>query len=255
MATQSDEKLKRLMSTLRPGAVCLPGWLEGKGISRDLQQYYVRSGWLVSIGRGAYARPGSSVEWQDGLEALQQQAELDIHVGGATALAEAGYEHYLSLGEERVQLFSPPRVSLPAWFVRANWQAHVVHTRTDFLVGHVGVSDLGSTIHTLKQSAPERGMLECLYLTPKKMGLIECFQLMEGLVNLRPHVVQALLEGCSSVKVKRLFLYMASKACHQWLQYVALDKVDLGRGDRSISTGGAYIKEFQISVPRELAAL
>jgi hypothetical protein len=39
-------------------------------------------------------------------------------------------------------------------------------------------------------------------------------------LNLRPKLVQQLLEACSSVKVKRLFLYMADIPRAQWLVYV-----------------------------------
>ena len=58
--------------------------------------------------------------------------------------------------------------------------------------------------------------MECLYLAPKSQLLLEVFELMEGLNN-RPASVQKLLEGCTSVKVKRLFLYLVDKAGHEWL--------------------------------------
>jgi hypothetical protein len=255
MATQKDQKLKKLMTQLRPGAVCLAAWLEQQGISRDLQQYYVRSGWLEAVGRGAYAKPGDSVEWQNALEALQQQANREVHVGGVTALVNKGYGHYLYLGKERIQLFSPLGVNLPAWFANHDWGAKIEHTKTGFLPRLEGLKDIESTSRELKQSAPERAMMECLYLTPKTMGLVECYQLMEGLANLRPYLVQALLESCTSVKVKRLFLYMAKKAGHKWLSHIELGDVDLGKGDRSITPGGVFIKAFHISVPQELALL
>ena len=255
MATHKDQKLKKLMTQLRPGAVCLAAWLEQQGISRDLQQYYVRSGWLKVVGRGAYAKPGDSVEWQSALAALQQQANLDVHVGGVTALVNKGYGHYLYLGKERVQLFSPLGVNLPTWFAKHDWGAKIEHKKTGFLPRREGLKDIESTSREPKQSAPERAMMECLYLTPKTMGLVECYQLMEGLANLRPYLVQALLESCTSVKVKRLFLYMAKKAGHKWLSYIELGDVNLGKGDRSITPDGVFIKEFHISVPQELALL
>ena len=96
--------------------------------------------------------------------------------------------------------------------------------------------------------------MECLYLAPKLQPLLEVFELMEGLNNLRPAAVQTLLEGCTSVKVKRLFLYMVNKADHEWLKFVNLDKVDLGSGKRSIVSDGVYVSKYQITVPRELAA-
>ena len=79
--------------------------------------------------------------------------------------------------------------------------------------------------------------------------------MMEGLNNLRPKSVQKLLEDCTSIKVKRLFLYMADKAKHEWLNFVELDKVDLGSGKRSIVSDGVYIPKYQITVPKELEKL
>ena len=96
-------------------------------------------------------------------------------------------------------------------------------------------------------------MLECLYLAPKKQDLVECYQVMEGLTNLRPKVMQELLEHCGSVKVKRLFLYMAEKAGHKWYEFIDQSRIKLGSGDRSLVPGGAYISKHHISVPQELA--
>tara|TARA_R110001599_G_scaffold353581_2_gene594022 strand:+ start:2445 stop:3146 length:702 start_codon:yes stop_codon:yes gene_type:complete len=233
----------------------LAPWLEHQGVSRNLQQYYVRSGWLEAIGRGAYARPGERVDWQSALEALQQQADLDVHVGGVTALTRRGYGHYLYLDKERIQLFSIAGVSLPAWFSKKDWGVKIEHIRTGFIPDRPDLKAIESTSRGLRQSVPERAIMECLYLAPKTMGLVECYQLMEGLANLRPHLVQVLLESCTSVKVKRLFLYLARKADHKWLSHVTLENVDLGKGDRSITPNGVFIKEFHISVPQELASL
>ncbi len=85
--------------------------------------------------------------------------------------------------------------------------------------------------------------------------MVECYQIIEGLANLRPKILQELLEKCNSVKVKRLFLYMVSKAKHQWLDFVDQSKIELGTGDRVIVKGGVYISKFKISIPKELDAL
>ena len=52
---------------------------------------------------------------------------------------------------------------------------------------------------------------------------MEVFELMEGLDSLRPATIQTLLEDCTSVKVRRLFLYLAYKSGHEWLSYINLD--------------------------------
>ena len=88
-----------------------------------------------------------------------------------------------------------------------------------------------------------------------RFDIVECYQILEGLANLRPKILQELLEKCNSVKVKRLFLYMASKAKHQFLSFVDQSKIELGTGDRVIVKGGVYISKFKISIPKELAAL
>lgn len=70
--------------------------------------------------------------------------------------------------------------------------------------------------------------------------------------GLRPKVVQSLLENCNSVKVKRLFLFMAEKAGHAWLKYLNLGLIDLGSGTRSLVKKGAYVQKYNITVPKEL---
>jgi len=94
--------------------------------------------------------------------------------------------------------------------------------------------------------------MECLYLAPLKQELTECYELMEGLNNLSPKQVQTLLEICQSVKVKRLFLYMAEKAQHSWFKQLDVTKVDLGKGKRSIVKSGVLIDKYGITVPKEL---
>lgn len=67
----------------------------------------------------------------------------------------------------------------------------------------------------------------------------------------RPQTVQELLEQCTSVKVKRLFLYLAEKAGHEWAKYLDLSKVDLGKGKRALVKGGEYVTKYQMTVPKE----
>lgn len=256
-------KRKNLMNFLnlhKPGTVCLSSWLESQGISRDLQKYYRKAGWLESVGRGAYKRPGDQVEWEGALYALQQQAGLQVHIGGLTALIKQGSNQYLRLGKEKVYLYSPLGVKLPSWFKSHDWGIQLKHIKTNFLPEELGVGDvvrMGFASHAspfnLKISDPERAIIECLYLAPKGQSLVEAYEIMEGLVNLRPKMVQKLLEECRSIKVKRLFLYMADKAGQKWLQYVDSAKIELGSGDRSIVPNGIYVAKYRISVPKELA--
>lgn len=252
MTTNSDKKLMSLLDNHVPGTVLLASWLERNGISRDLQQYYLKSGWLESYGHGAFKRPNENVQWVGALNSLQRQTKVSVHVGGLTSISLQGLSHYVRLAKENLYLFSPQYIHLPKWFLDQDWSEQVVHVKTKFLPADLALYDYNQDALELKLSLPERAILECLYLTPNRFDMVECYQILEGLSNLRPNVLQELLESCNSIKVKRLFLFMASKTNHQWLEFVEQSRIDLGTGDRVIVKGGVYVSNFKISVPKEL---
>ena len=257
MATQPASKLNRLASAAPAGAVLLAAHLERLGFSRDLQTHYVRAGWLRRVGRGAFVRPHEPPTWQGAVYALQAQAGLPLHVGGPAALSLLGRAHYLGLGEGGgggpLDLFTPSRVSLPAWFTGGRWSLDPRHTRTDVLPPGVGVEEREVAGLPLRLASAERAMLEFLYLMPAAVEPSAAREMMEGLVDLRPGVVTMLLQACRSVRVKRLFLMLADRAGHGWLGRVDPAGVDLGRGKRSVAGGGVYLREHRLAVPAELA--
>ena len=63
--------------------------------------------------------------------------------------------------------------------------------------------------------------------------------------------MQDLLERCSSVKVKRVFLFLAEKLELPFFLKLKLDDVDIGSGKRVIVKGGKYDAKYLITVPRE----
>lgn len=186
---------------------------------------------------------------------MQKQGGLEIHVGGRTALGLLGQAHYLELNIKTVQLFAPRRTVLPVWFKNHDWGLKPELYNTNFLPAALGLVDVEHKLFTVKVSGAARAVMECLYLAPEKFDLIESYQIIEGLGTLRPAVVQHLLEQCTSVKVKRLFLYLAEKAGHAWLKHLDRSGVDFGSGKRSIAPGGVYVPKYEIIVPKELAQL
>ncbi|MEZ5691661.1 MAG: type IV toxin-antitoxin system AbiEi family antitoxin [Rickettsiales bacterium] len=254
MATEKEQKIKKLLALHRQGTVSLAAWLVASGISTDLQAYYRKSGWLQSIGRGAFIRPNDTVNWQGGLYALQSQSHLPVHVGALTALSMKGMAHYVRVGGEPVFLFSSPNTTLPTWFRNYDWGVRLHHISTSILPNEVGIMEHEEKTFTIRIASPERAIMECLHLAPDKLDLVECYQVIEGLTTLRPKLLQSLLEQCNSIKVKRVFLYMAKKAGHDWYKRLDSNKLDLGTGSRTI-TKGVYDAEFAITVPEELHKL
>ncbi len=255
MSTVSESKIQRMLDQHKPGTVCLGTWLESLSISNDLQKRYRRSGWLTAIGKGAFIRPEDTVVWQGGLYTLQAQAGLPIHAGAMTALSMQGFAHYVRMGKEQVYLFAPPKASYPAWFKNYDWGTGVQLVRTSILPDGLGLANHEEKTFSIRISSPERAMLECLYLAPEKVDLVECAQVMEGLTTLRPKILQPLLEQCSSIKVKRLFLYLASRAGHAWVKRLDTSRLELGTGDRTVTKGGVYVAQYGITVPKELVQL
>ena len=252
MSSRKESKINQLLRSVPPGIVILSSWLGEKGYSSELQKRYRKSNWLDSIGTGAMIRKGDQVTYEGAIYALQHQANLSIHPGGKTALNLQGKAHYLELSTKSVVLFGAPGEQLPAWFRKHKWEQAMHYYRSGFLPSDLGYTEIDSKSFRYKISNPARAMMECLFLVPNKQSLVECYEIMEGLNNLRPSQVQALLEQCSSIKVKRLFLYLAGKSGHEWVKHIQLDRIDLGKGKRSIIKGGVYDSEYEITINKEL---
>ena len=252
MSTYKQTKINQLLGSQPSGVVFLSAWLTEQGYSLDLQKRYRKSRWLETVGTGAMIRSGDQVGYEGGMYALQKQCGSTIHPGGKTALSLLGKSHYLEVAVKKVTLFGGAAEKLPAWFQKHDWGVKVEHHNSSFLPPEVGLTGVELKTFTIKVSGAARALMECLYLAPEKQELLECYELMEGLNNLRPNLIQQLLEQCKSVKVKRLFMYMAEKAGHDWVQYLDVKKIDMGSGKRSIVKNGVYISKYRITIPKEL---
>ncbi len=218
-----------------------------RGVSRDLQRSAVRSGWLTRLGTGAYTVLEEPVSLEGALSTLQRELCLSVHQGGYTVLNEKyGKTHNLTV-TRKPQLFCYRGEKVPAWF-KAHYGSSYDLFVTSFLPSDAGFVDYDNVNFTVKIPVVERAILEMLYLTPSVHTLQETYQVMELLGTVKPLVIQSLLECCTSIKVKRLFLYMAERAGLAWFKRIDHTNIDLGRGDREITKGGQYVKKYQIVV-------
>jgi hypothetical protein len=252
MALLKSKKLNQLLNNWSPGTVYLSSWLKKKGYSSDLVRDYKKGNWITTIGDNAVARSGDKVTWEGGVYALQSQLALPVHVGGKTSLEIAGYAHYLRFENKKVYLFGSAGTRLPAWFKNYDWGVKIKFISSNLLsdADTPALTEKPFGAFSIKCSAPERAIMEELYLVPQKESFEEAFHLMEGLTTLRPALVQKLLENCSSVKVKRIFMFMAEKANHPWVKKLDLKKIDFGKGKRVLVKGGSFDKKHQITVPK-----
>lgn len=251
MTSEIGSKLNRLLTAWPQGAVAVSRWLEAQGAYQQLVHEYEKRGWVQRIGQGAYVRVGSTVEWTGGLHALQEQLKLPIHAGAKTALQLLGYAHFLPMGKgAAVSLFGSSGIRLPTWFRQYNWGAALRYTATNLFADdpNAGLTKKELAAYAIAVSAPERAIMEVLYLVPAEESFEEAALLMEGLTTLRPRLVQLLLEQCRSVKVKRLFMVLAERHNHAWVKKLNLSKVDFGKGKRMIVKGGRLDTKYKITM-------
>lgn len=252
MTTDKKTKINQLITTWVSGTPHATSHLAGSGYSNDLLAKYKRSGWLESFGKGAYVRSGDVVDWLGALYTLQSELSLPVHAGGKTVLQLKGYSHYLPEKQDQVFLYCPQKQLVPSWFREARLGVKFVITRTNLLPENFkeGFSETRERNFSVRISAPERAAMEMLHLVPKIVGFDEAQKIMENLVALRSDMVQVLLEACRSIKVKRLFLYMAHRCNHSWVSKIDESKIDIGMGKRMIVKRGQLDDKYMISVPR-----
>ncbi|KHD10830.1 hypothetical protein PN36_16885 [Candidatus Thiomargarita nelsonii] len=248
---QNSSKINQLIKIWPQKTIAVQSWLSQMGFERQLVAAYEKTTWLNRIGRGAFVRADDqNIDWTGGLYAIQKLKA--IHAGGKTALALHGYAHFLPLGSGApVTLFGFPDVKLPAWFLQYDWGVSIRYFTTKLFSQNwaLGLTTKDRTTYSITLSSPERAILELLYLIPQAESFEEAKLLMEGLTTLRPDLVQSLLKVCDSVKVKRLFMLLAERCDHAWLDQLDLSQLNFGKGKRVIGEGGHFNSKYQISVP------
>lgn len=245
-------KINNLRQQIPSNGIMLTSWLEKSGFNRNEVYDYMESGWLQRISTGVYQFTGDTPTLYGILASYQKQIGLKYHIGAASALELKGFSHYIAMGKPTAVVFSPVRPPLPKWLNDADLDMNLAEVTTKVL-GTIGIEQMDYQEQTLTVSSPERAIMECVLLSPSRYDLMDVYYLMEMLTSLRSALIQQLLENCTSVKVKRMFLYMAEKAHHRWFAKLDLSKISLGSGTRSFAKGGVKVNTYDIVIPKELA--
>lgn len=277
MGYEKGEKLNRLQRLLPTGLVVTAAWLNEHDYSSALLRKYVANGWLEQPARGIYRRPAGELLWQHLVISLQTLLETPVFVGGRTALEQQGLSHYVTPSSPRdVHLYFA--VQPPGWLKKVNIDENLVLHRTRrlfkdtqmlstgtwdserqaFLETNVTIPDdlslqsWGQWHWPLVMSKPERAVLELIDEVPENESFHQADMLIEGLRTLSPRRMQMLLEECTSIKVKRLFLWFAERHQPPWLDELNLEHIDLGSGKRSLAPGGKLDRKYLITVPGDM---
>jgi hypothetical protein len=245
-------KINKLLQAWPKSTVAVHPWLQAHGVSRKLAEQYRRRGWIDAIGRGAFVRRGDNVEWPGAVYALQKEVGNLVHPGGRTALELHGLAHFLRLSARApVYLYGAPGERLPTWFRTHDWKLPVRYSATGLFSRELGFTSRSFGDFAIDVSSPERAVLEYLDGFPGDASFEEAREVVEALGTPRPEALQSLLEACTSVKVKRMFLFLADQAKHPWRSKLKDKRIKLGRGKRSLVPQGKFDSRYLITVPAE----
>lgn len=263
MSTQRSEKLKKVLDAVPAGYLVDARWLTSQGIAYESFRDYVKRGWLERVSRGVFRRPvpngsaSSLIDWKICLLSMQHIMGHDLHVGGTTALAQCGYEHYLRLGSQApVWVYGN---AIPGWLGKLPLNASIKTRRTSlFTDPSLGLAKGDGRAESalpwdwaLRMSTPERAILETLDELPDHESFHNADVIFESLVTLRPKMLSALLHDCRKIKVRRLFFVFADRCGHPWRKRLDPADFDLGSGDRALVKSGRMHPRYRIMVPAE----
>jgi hypothetical protein len=121
-----------------------------------------------------------------------------------------------------------------------------------FSVSSIGivVDPFGLCTWPIRYSSAERVFIELASIIKTKEDVYQAKDMLEGAANLRPTRLQLLLENCTSIKAKRLFLWLAKGVSPTWNKYIDISKINLGSGKRQIVPKGVLDNQFLITVPK-----
>jgi len=247
-------KINKILQKLPGNSLLYSSWMIQNNISPKEQTSYLASGWLERLTQGVYFRAGDTPTLYAAVASYNEQLGKNCFVGASTALDIQGYSHFVAMGKPTACLFTSKAERLPRWMLAHEWDMNIRYSTTKIFGNNMlGVEKTNVDGFVLPVSSPERAFMECLHLAPKYYSVMDLYYVMEMLTTLRPQLVQQLLAKCTSLKVKRLFMYMADKSQHQWSHALDRSLVDVGSGKRSFSKNGVYNSNYLITIPKELA--
>lgn len=247
-------KINQILIEWKPGDLHSLKWLKKRGIPQNLAYHYFTNGILDKLGPGIYSRKNEKPKWQGGVALLQMEFEKKIHVSGRTALELHGHSHYAPLGKKPiVSLTSYSKEKFPKWFSNIDFSCEFKFKNSVLFNSEIKLHQyLDENNSRIWISSRELGILEFINELDLRYSFETAENYMNGLFGLRADVLQELLENCSSIKVKRVFLFLAEKLNYDYFKNLDLSKIDLGKGKRQIVLKDAqYDKKYQITVPKD----
>ena len=219
------------------------GDLRRYGVSSASAHGYVKSGWLVRLGRGAFMFAGDTLGRDASLVFLGRKIP-GLHAAGRTALAWQGFQQNLA-HQETLCLQGEARALLPGWFRErfpARYAAPVLFDEN--LPVRFGLAVLPEAPAGPMVSVPERALLEMLGEVGVQQEAAEARGIMESVRQVRMKELAVLLKNCRMVKAVRLCVVWAEELGLPWAaaaREAAAGKLGTGRWIKRLKDGSTLI--------------
>ena len=250
MSIESANKIDLLLRMGTKNGLYFSEWLKKNGYSDQLISKYRQSGWLTSLAKGVVYRTGDKLSAYAALSCYNNQLNRQLRVAAHSALELFGFNHYVPMGKP-VLMVAYSGISIPKW-MNADYFDRTIKPFETNMFTTIQTSTVKVEGVNLLVSSPEQAFMECMLLAPDRYGYMDLYYIMEQLTSLRADVVQTLLETIKNLRVKRMFLYMAEKAGHYWVEMLDMVKIDIGTSKLQLVENGIYISKYKITVPKEL---
>ncbi|MDD7097092.1 MAG: type IV toxin-antitoxin system AbiEi family antitoxin domain-containing protein [Prevotella sp.] len=251
MSIVTGTKINQLLASTDSSGLLFSKWLKQQGYSDQLQKRYRDSGWLSSLSQGVMYRTGSTLSAFAALASCNKQTGSRMRIAAHSALEYAGFNHYVPMGKPVLAVCLDTSAKRPSWMKDECFDVcfRPFHTNVFKVTETIEEDVKGGKLYI---SSPEQAFFECLMLAPKYYDYTDLYYIMEQLTTLRSDVVQLLLENTGNYGVKRMFLYMAEKAGHYWLDELNPSRIELGTSKLQLVPGGVYISKYKITIPQSL---
>ena len=246
-----EGKINQILQIGQKRGLLFASWLVSQGYSKQLLNRYRSSNWLSPLCRGVMYRTGETLSAFGALQSFNEQLDKHLRIAAHSALELWGFNHYVPMGKPLLMVATLCD-KMPQWMKYDVFDREFKFFTTG-VFAHSQETTLTYWDWKLLISSAEQAFMECLLLAPLHYNYQDLYYIMEQLTTLRPEMAQALLHSTNNYRVKRLFLYMAEKARHYWLNEIDVQSVDLGTHKLQLTKGGIYASKYKMTVPKELS--
>ena len=250
MSIPTGSKINQLLIESVPGGLLFSEWLHQKDYSPQLLKRYRDSGWLESLTTGVMFRKDDKLSALSAIYSYNSQLHKRLRIAAHSALEFYGFNHYVPMGKPKLMVaFDNEKPK--EWVFSNKFDMTIVPFRTG-IFNNPDIRYVNRDNLVLAISSPELAFMECLHLVPQHYNYMDLYYIMEQLTSLDPTRVQEVLTNTSSQRVKRMFLFMAEKAGHYWLEMIDTSSIRLTTSKLQLVENGVYISKYRITVPKEL---